>query len=145
MRKEHHGLIDLAAPLGVQFVNHHGQRHGDHDVQHDEHQIVQDRVAKQHPEGIVVNKKLEVVEANPRALQQVGQIIKEGLPGEDLVLLEGDHQSEHGQIAEQGVPHEGGKAQQTQFQIVSRPAVLVPGFGCRFGRGSVYHAAPSVC
>ena len=104
MREEHHGLVNLALALGVQLVDHHGQGHRDHDVQYNEHQIVQQGVAQQHAKGIVVDEEFEVVKSHPITHEQVGQ---KGLPREDLIFLESNDEAKHGQVAEQHVPNEG--------------------------------------
>ena len=129
MGEEHQGLIGLGGPLGVQLVDHDGQRNGDDDAQNDEDDIVKQGVAQQHGEGVVVNEEGKILEAHKFAVEQ---IIKEGLPGEDLVLLKGDDQAEHRQIAEQRVPDKRGQPQQSQLQIVpgkSGPFGTVGGHG----------------
>ena len=101
VREEHQRLIRLGQALGIQFVDHDGQRHRNDDAQNDEHDVVKKRVAQKHREGVVVDKEAEVLKADKLAVQQV---IKEALLREDFVLNERDHQSEHGQIAKQNIP-----------------------------------------
>lgn len=103
--EEHQGLVGLGGPLGVQLVDHDGQRNGDDDAQNDEDDIVKQGVAQQHGEGVVVNEEGKILEAHKFTVEQ---IVQEGLPGEDLVLLKGDNQAEHRQIAEQRVPDKRG-------------------------------------
>ena len=105
MGEEHQGLVGLGGPLGVQLVDHDGQRNGDDDAQNDEDDIVKQGVAQQHGEGVVVNEEGKILEAHKFTVEQ---IVQEGLPGEDLVLLKGDNQAEHRQIAEQRVPDKRG-------------------------------------
>ena len=129
MGEEHQGLIGLGGPLGVQLVDHDGQRNGDDDAQNDEDDIVKKRIPQEHGECVIVDEEGKILEPHKLAVEQ---IVKEGLPGEDLVLLEGDDQAEHRQVAEQDIPDKRGKTQQAQLQIV--PCQPVP-FGTIDGEG----------
>ena len=115
MGEEHQGLIGLGGPLGVQLVDHDGQRNGDDDAQNDEDDIIKKRIPQEHGECVIVDEEGKILEPHKLAMEQ---IIKEGLPGEDFVLLEGDNQAEHRQVAEQRVPDKRRQTQQAQLQIV---------------------------
>ena len=126
--KEHQRLIRLRLALGIQLVDHDGQRHRNDDAQNDEHDVVKKRVAQKHHKGVVVDEEAEVLKADKLAVQQ---IIKEALLRENLVLNERDHQPEHGQIAEQNIPDERRQTQQAQLRILARPlpAAVLSGRG----------------
>ena len=106
--------------LAVKMRNHDRQRHRQHHAQYNEDDIIADGVAE-HVDGgfLVIDKQeLEVLTAAPLAI--VKQAPQKALAGSHLVFLEGDDQPEHGQIAEQDIPHQRGQRKEKQLHIVQR-------------------------
>ena len=118
---EHQGLVELGLALAVDVADDDGQAHGQDDVQHDEGQVIQNGVAEDHGEDAEVEEVAEVVEAHPLAAQQIGQ---KSLTAGDLVILERDDESEHGQVAEEHIPDGSGERQDRQLGVVPGPPRL---------------------
>ena len=69
--EEHHRLVYLGLALGVQLVDHQRQRHRNDDAQDDKDDVVQQRIAQQHGEGLVGEEELEVLKPHKVAVQQI--------------------------------------------------------------------------
>ena len=118
MRQEDRRLADLCQALRVQVGDQDRQRNRDHDVEHDEHDVVADRVAEHRDRRLHVRgeQELEVVQPAPGAV--VDQAPQKALARRNLVLLEGDQYAEHRDIAEKQIPDRRGQGQRKQLQIV---------------------------
>ena len=121
VREEHHRLIDLRFALGIQLVDHQRQRYGNDDAQDDKNDIIAKRVAQKHGKRVVVDEELEILKPDEFA---VNQVVKEALPRENLVLLEGNQNAEHRQITEEHIPDKRRKTQQAELHVFSRPFFL---------------------
>ena len=120
--QEHHGLVALGGEPGIQLVDDNGQRDGNHQVDDDEHQIVQNGVAQQQTKGVACQEEFEVVKAGPVAVEQA---VQKSLAGGQFKTLERDNQAEHRQIAEYHEPYGGGQAEQSQLCVVSGPSLAL--------------------
>ena len=100
--QEREGLEGFLEPDAAGLVHGDGDKHLHHNAKHDERNVVQEGVARQRPQLAGNEQKPEVGQTNPRAAQDALVIV---------VLLEGDHQPAHGQIAENEHIQEGGQKQ----------------------------------
>ena len=119
MRHKHQSLVNLGFPLAVDIADHNGQRHRQHDIQHDKRGVVQQRVAQDLREVPQLQEVLKILESDPLAVEQIVEKVFRGV--NDFEVLHCKDNAEHRQIAEQDVPYRRRDGKNCQLCIVLRP------------------------
>ena len=121
--EEHHGLVSLLEELSGNLVHHDGEGHGNDDAQNNEHDVVGQRIADHDPRGVSLEQELEILESHPFTVDQIAD--KGGIAGVDLVILERQHDTAHGQVTQQQQPDRHGSNHGQKYQsflVLLKPA-----------------------
>ena len=121
--EEHHGLVSLLEELSGNLVHHDGEGHGNDHAQNDEHDVVGQRIADHDPRGVSLEQELEILESHPFTVDQIAD--KGGIAGVDLVILERQHDTAHGQVTQQQQPDRHGSNHGQKYQsflVLLKPA-----------------------
>ena len=129
IRQQENRLIDLLEPLGSDLIEQYGHRDGQHRAQHDEDQIVAQRVAGDVPCVLGLEQILKVAEPRPRAGQYALSPVH---------VFEGDYNAEHGHVVVDDQIH---KARQ-HHQVIRK---AVPDLAAKRGRVRLFSVIHSVC
>lgn len=142
--EEHHGLVGLGNEFLGDLVEHDGEGHRDDDPQDDEDDVIEQGVAEHDLRVVRHEEELEVVQPYPLAVDQVAD--KGGVAGIDLVLLEGEDDASHGEIAQQKQPDGRRRRHGEEHQrlLVLGEAVPVgPGGGVCLWESSGHRCSPA--
>ena len=121
--EEHHGLVSLFEELSGNLVHHDGEGHGNDDAQDNEHDVVGQRIADHDPRGVGLEQELEILESHPFTVDQIAD--KGGIAGVDLVILERQHDTAHGEVTQQQQPDRHGSNHGQKYQsflVLLKPA-----------------------
>ena len=120
MRHEHHGLVGLGLALAVELVYQYRQRYGDDDVENDNTMLYSRVLRRTMPNWLDLTKNSKFPNAGPVTVKQV---VDEAFSGVNYpVILKGQDQAEHGQIAENDVPYRCRHGKQRQLYVVAERA-----------------------
>ena len=144
VREEHHSLVGLGHKLLGDLVHHNGEGHGDDGAQDDEDHVIQQRIPNGYPGCIRLEQEFEVLEANPLGADQIAP--EAWIPWIDLVVLECQNDTAHGQVPQEQQPNGcgGDHGQQDQrFLPLGEAAGLLQGLGAGNGFGIAAHKSTS--
>mgnify|MGYP007056172185 CR=1 FL=1 len=108
--QQHYRLRDFLEPADAYLVDEDGHEDGDDVVQHEEGEVVGDRVAGQVPEAAGREEELEVGQSHELAAEDALCVV---------VLDEGDVEARQGQVVERDEEQDGGHAHEDE-----RPAPM---------------------